>query len=81
MDIEITVFNNDGTVASHYKGPADTATDAEINDMVAMIEAGTPAHIAGFLAKQHGCACEPNGSDGLQCPDENGKLLCSSSRT
>lgn len=23
-----------------------------------------------------GCPCEPTGSDGLQCPDKNGRLLC-----
>jgi hypothetical protein len=23
-----------------------------------------------------GCPCDPSGSDGLQCPDTNGNLLC-----
>ena len=53
MEIEITVYANDGSVASHYKGPAQTATDDEINDMVRMIESGTPAYLAAVLAKQH----------------------------
>lgn len=53
MEIEITVYANDGSVSQHYKGPAQTATDAEIDDMVQMIEAGTPAHLAAVLAKQH----------------------------
>lgn len=24
----------------------------------------------------NGCPCEPSGSDGLTCPDANGRLLC-----
>lgn len=43
------------------------------------------AALHGLLALQHpaapsvegcGCSCEPSGSDGLRCPDANGKLLC-----
>lgn len=26
-----------------------------------------------------GCPCEPSGSDGLTCPDANGRLLCDDS--
>lgn len=53
MEIEITVYAVDGSISQHYKGPAQMATDAEITDMVAMIESGTPAYLAAILAKQH----------------------------
>jgi hypothetical protein len=52
MELEITIYDGDGNIAEHHCGLAQMATDAEINDMVAMIEAGTPAYIAAMLAKQ-----------------------------
>jgi len=51
-NIEIEIFDGSGNRVQHYVGPADTATDAEIADMVAMIENGTPAYLAAVLAKQ-----------------------------
>jgi len=53
MQIEITVYDACGSVLTHDVVEAPTATDAEIADMVAMIETGTPACIAAMLAKQH----------------------------
>lgn len=49
MDIEITVYDADSTVISHDIVPAQTATDAEINEMIALIEGGCPAHLAAQL--------------------------------
>jgi hypothetical protein len=51
MDLEITIYDGDGKVVQHHIGPAQMATDAEINEMIAMIEAGTPAHIAAMIVK------------------------------
>ena len=53
MQIEITLYDACGSVLTHDVHEAETATDAEIADMVQMIESGTPAHIAALLAKQH----------------------------
>lgn len=52
FEIEITIYDAAGNVAEHYKGPAPTASDAEIDDMIALIDNGCPAHIAAMLAKQ-----------------------------
>jgi hypothetical protein len=52
-DIEVTVFDATGNVVEHSVGPAQTATDEEIHDMIVMIEHGATAFDAAFLAKQH----------------------------
>lgn len=50
--IEITIWNDKGEVVVHEECEADSATQDQIDDMVFMIENGTPAYIAAFLAKQ-----------------------------
>lgn len=53
MQLVITIFDDKGNVVTCDVVEAQEATDAEIEDMVRMIESGTPAHLAGILAKQH----------------------------
>ena len=53
MQLEITLYDACGSVLTHDIVEASVATEAEIADMIAMIEVGTPAYIAAILAKQH----------------------------
>jgi hypothetical protein len=52
---EFTFYNPDGSVSCHAKTlltEADTATQEEVDEMVAMIEDGCPAYLAYALVKQ-----------------------------
>jgi hypothetical protein len=49
MNIEITIYDGAGNVVEHSIGPAQMATDAEIADIIALIEAGVPACLASQL--------------------------------
>lgn len=50
--IEVTIFDGEGNVVEHSFTKAQAATQAQIDDMVAMIENGTPAWLASQLAVQ-----------------------------
>ena len=50
--IEVTIFDGDGNVVEHSFAKAQTATQEQIDDMVAMIENGTPAWLSARLATQ-----------------------------
>lgn len=52
--LEVTIWNDKGEIVVHEFCKADTATDAEIEEMVFLIEAGCPAREASVLARQHG---------------------------
>lgn len=49
MQIEITVYDAEGNVVMSEVSEAQTATDEQINEMVALIEGGMPAHMAAAL--------------------------------
>lgn len=53
MKMRIQIRDAAGNIVTDEVIEAATTTDAEINDMVTMIAAGTPAYIAAELAKQH----------------------------
>lgn len=49
MQLEITIWNDKDEVVVHEFVEAQTATDAEIESMVALINGGMPACIASKL--------------------------------
>lgn len=49
--VTITIFDKDGKIVSSSTFEAQTATKEEIDEMVSLIEHGTPAHIAAMLVK------------------------------
>lgn len=51
-ELEITIWDDEGNIVRHEYIKCDLASDVEIADMITMIEKGTPAHLAAFLAKQ-----------------------------
>lgn len=51
--MHITLCDADGKIVVDEMVEVFSATNAEIDDMVLMINAGTPAHIASMLARQH----------------------------
>jgi rRNA processing protein Krr1/Pno1 len=51
LKIQITIFDKDGNVVIDEESEADTASDAEIEEMVRLIDQGLPAHIAASLVK------------------------------
>lgn len=54
MQIEVTIWNNEGEIVVHEFNDAPTATQDEIDDMIRLIDKGCPAQIAAILARQHG---------------------------
>lgn len=52
MQIEITIYDAAGEVVSYDVCEAQTATEAEVNEMVALIDGGAPAYLAAMLVKQ-----------------------------
>lgn len=61
--LEVTVYDTNGKIVFHEHLQADTASPQELTDMITLIDAGYPAHLAAQVAKScHGC--KPN----EQCP-------------
>jgi hypothetical protein len=68
-EIEITVYDQSGAIVSKVKSKAQTATQIEIDEMVALIESGSPAWLAAALVlnKERDCyqckhaAADPDG--------------------
>lgn len=56
MQIEITVYDACGSVLTHDVVEAQTATQEQIDEMVAMIDGGCPAWLAAQLAGSHTAA-------------------------
>jgi hypothetical protein len=52
MTLTIEIFDADGNMVEQSTVDAPTATQEQIDEMVAMIDAGTPAHLAATLAMQ-----------------------------
>lgn len=52
MKLRITVWNAEGKVVTDQITEADTASEAEVEKMVALIEAGVPASLAARIVKQ-----------------------------
>lgn len=53
MQIEVTIWNNEGEIVVHEFNDAPTATQDEIDEMIRLIDKGCPAQIAAILARQH----------------------------
>lgn len=51
-ELEVTIWNDKGEIVVHEIQECQTATQEQIDEMVMMIERGTPAYIAAFLAQQ-----------------------------
>lgn len=56
MQIEITVYDACGSVLTHDVVEAQTATQEQIDEMVAMIDGGCPAWLAAQLVCPHTAA-------------------------
>lgn len=52
MELRIEIFDAKGEKVTDEVIDADTATEAEVDEMVRMIEGGTPAYLAAMLVKQ-----------------------------
>ena len=50
--LEITILNAEGEIVVHDTVPAQMATDAEISEMVDLIEGGCPAWLAAQIVIQ-----------------------------
>lgn len=51
-EVQVKIWNENGELVVNEICKCHTATDAEINTMVEMIEGGNPAYLAAILAKQ-----------------------------
>jgi hypothetical protein len=49
--LEVTIYDGKDNIVEHFFTEAQTATQEEIDEMVYMINHGTPAHLAVQLVK------------------------------
>lgn len=76
MKLEITIFDASGKVAMHAVEDATTVSSGDIEEMIKLIEGGTPAYIAASMvlpSKTNVCPC---GAGEGACPGPDGKPAC-----